>query len=54
LVKLIQHSEYVLEVLLVLGGRQRVAATQKLLGVRRTLTETVEQIDALIGEDADP
>jgi hypothetical protein len=51
LVKLIRHSEYVLHVLLVLGGRQRVAAAERLTGLRDKLAETLHQIDALITED---
>jgi hypothetical protein len=51
LVKLIRHSEYVLHVLLVLGGRQRVAAAERLTGLRDKLAETLHQIDASITED---
>jgi hypothetical protein len=53
LVKLIRNSEYVLEVLLVLGGRKRVAAGQSLLGLRNKLAETIDQFDALISEESE-
>jgi hypothetical protein len=48
LVKLIMHSEYVLQVLLVLGGRQRLAGAERLVGLRDKLAEAIEQFDALI------
>lgn len=51
LVSLIRHSDRVLEALLLLGGRQRIAGEQKLIGVRNKLAEAVRQIDALIGEE---
>ena len=51
LVELIRHSEYVLHILLLLGGRQRVAATARLTGLRDKLAETLQQVDALIAED---
>src|SRR4051812_47320501 len=54
LVKLIRNSEFVLEVLLVLGGRKRTAAAQRLLGLRDTLAEAIEQFDALMSEDSGP
>lgn len=54
LVNLIRHSDHVLEAMLLLGGRQRVAGAQKLIGVRNKLAETVQQIDALIGEEGSP
>ncbi len=54
LVDLVRHSDYVLEVLLVLAGRQQIAGAQKLVSVRNKLAETVEQIDALIGGEAAP
>lgn len=38
------------DVLLVLGGRRRVAAVQKLIGARNKLEDTIEQIDALFGD----
>jgi hypothetical protein len=50
LVDLIRHSDDVLEVLLILAGRQPTVAAQKLVDVRNKLAETVEQIDALMGE----
>lgn len=54
LVKLIKNSEYVLEVLLVLGGRRRVAAGQRLLDLRNKLAETIDQFDAWISEENEP
>jgi hypothetical protein len=54
LVKLIRHSEYVLPVLLILGGRPRFAAVERLFGMRDKLAETIEQFDALIAENAAP
>jgi hypothetical protein len=50
LVDLIRHSDDVLEVLLVLAGRQHIMAAKKLVDVRKTLAETVERIDILIGD----
>jgi hypothetical protein len=50
LVDLIRHSDRVLEVLLVLAGRQHVVATQRLFGMRDTLAEAVELMDTLKGE----
>jgi hypothetical protein len=50
LVDLIRHSDRVLEVLLVLAGRQQIAAAQRLLDVRNKLAETVELVDTLMGE----
>jgi hypothetical protein len=50
LVDLIRHSDRVLEVLLVLAGRQHIAAAQRLLDVRNKLAETVELVDTLMGE----
>jgi hypothetical protein len=51
LVQLIKHSEYVLPVLLVLGRRQRLAAADRLVGLRDRLVEMIAQFDALITED---
>lgn len=48
LVELIRHSDDVLEVLLILAGRQQAVAVQRLVDVRNKLAETVEQIDALM------
>ena len=50
LVDLIRHSDDVLAVLLVMAGRQQVAAGQTVVDVRNKLAEAVEQIDVLIGE----
>ena len=50
LVDLIRHSDDVLAVLLILAGRQQVVAAQKFIDMRNKLVETVEQIDALMGE----
>ena len=50
LVDLMRHSDDVLEVLLILAGRQPIVAAQTLVGARNKLAETVEQIDALLGE----
>ena len=48
LVKLIQHSGPVLQVLLILGGRPEVAVAHKLLDVRNKLSESVAQIDLFL------
>ena len=48
LVDLIRHSDGVLQVLLILAGRQQTVAVQRLVDVRNKLAETVEQIDAVI------
>jgi hypothetical protein len=50
LVDLIRNSDDVLTVLLILAGRQRVVAAQRLVDVRNKLAETVEQVDAILGE----
>jgi hypothetical protein len=50
LVDLIRHSDDVLTVLLILAGRQQVAATQRLIEVRNRLVEMVEEVDAMLGE----
>jgi hypothetical protein len=50
LVDLMRHSDDVLQVLLILAGRQQIVATQKLINARNRLAETVKQIDALMGE----
>ena len=49
LIDLIRHSDYALQVMLILAGRHEVIATQKLAEVRRKLTETIEVIDAVLG-----
>jgi hypothetical protein len=54
LVRLISQSETVLQVLLILGGRQRVAAAERLTGLRDKLAETLQQVDVLIAEDCNP
>jgi hypothetical protein len=43
------HSDDVLQVLLILAGRQQTVASEKLVDARNKLAETVEQIDALMG-----
>ena len=48
LVDLIRHSDDVLEVLLILAGRQKIVAVQKVFEVRNKLAETVNQIDELM------
>ena len=50
LVDLIRHSDDVLAVLLIMAGRERVAAAQTVIDVRNKLAEAVEQIDTLMGE----
>jgi hypothetical protein len=50
LVDLIRHSDDVLEVLLVLAGRQHIAAAQRLVDVRNKLAETVKVVDTLMQE----
>ena len=50
LVELIRHSDEVLEVLLLMAGRQRIAAAKKLVDVRNQLAETIQQVDDLMGE----
>jgi hypothetical protein len=50
LVELIRHSDDVLAVLLILAGRQQVVTAQRLVDVRNKLAETVEQVDAMMGE----
>src|ERR1700688_3129078 len=50
LVDLIRHSDDVLEVLLLLSGRQQIATAKKVVEARNKLAETVRQIDELIDE----
>jgi hypothetical protein len=51
LVDLMRHSDDVLQVLLILAGRQQTVAVQRLVDVRNKLAEMVEYIDILMGED---
>jgi hypothetical protein len=46
-----RHSDDVLQVLLILAGRQQTVAVQRLVDVRNKLAEMVEYIDILMGED---
>jgi hypothetical protein len=50
LVDLIRNSDEVLDVLLLLAGRQQVVAAKKLVDVRNKLAETIQQVDELMGE----
>lgn len=50
LVALIHHSDAVLEVLLLLAGRQQIAATKKLVQLRELLAGALVQIDRLMDE----
>ena len=50
LVDLLPHSDDVLEVLLLLAGRQQIATAKKLVDARNKLAETVRQIDELMEE----
>ena len=50
LIDLMRHSDEVLEVLLVLAGRQQIAAAKKVVDVRNKLAEAVERIDELMGD----
>jgi hypothetical protein len=50
LVDLIRYSDDVLEILLLLAGRQQMAATKKLVAARNKLVETIRQIDELMDE----
>jgi hypothetical protein len=49
LVDLIRHSDDVLEVLLILAGRQQIVAAKKVVDARNRLAETLGQIDELMG-----
>ena len=50
LVDLVRNSDDVMTVLLILAGRQQVLAAQRLIGLRNKMAETVEQVDAILGE----
>src|SRR5712691_8683436 len=50
LVDLIRHSDDVLEVLLILAGRQQIVAAQKLVDLRNKLAKTVVEFDQLMGD----
>jgi hypothetical protein len=51
LVDLMRHSDDVLQVLLILAGRQQTVAVQRLVDLRSKLAEMVEHIDISMGED---
>ena len=51
LVELIRNSDEVLDVLLLMAGRQQIAAAKKLVDVRNKLAETIQQVDELMGEE---
>ena len=51
LVDLMRHSDDVLQVLLILAGRQQTVAVQRLVDLRNKLAEMVEHIDISMGED---
>jgi hypothetical protein len=46
-----RHSDDVLQVLLILDGRQQTVAVQRLVDLRNKLAEMVEHIDISMGED---
>ena len=48
--ELIRNSDEVLNVLLLMAGRQQIAAANKLVDVRNKLAETIQQVDELMGE----
>src|SRR5665213_4184443 len=50
LVELIRHSDEVLDVLLLMAGRQQIAAAKKLVDVRNKLAETIQQVDELMSD----
>jgi hypothetical protein len=52
LVDLMRRSDAVVAVLMMLAGRQQVIAAQRLIDVRNKLLETVEQVDAIMGNNA--
>src|SRR5262249_24774589 len=52
LVDLIRHSDDGLEVLLILAGRQKIVAVQKVFEVGNKLAETVNQIDELMDNES--
>lgn len=51
LVALIRHSDEVLEVLLLLAGRQQITVAKKLLDTRNKLAQILQQIDLLMGQE---
>lgn len=50
LIDLVRSSDEVLEVLLVLAGREQSIATKKLIDARDKIAETLATIDSLINE----
>jgi len=48
LIALARHSDEVLAMLLALTGRQKIAATIKLIDVRNRIAEVLKQIDLLV------
>jgi len=49
LVALIRHSDEVLEVLLLLAGRQQITAARKLVDTRNKVAKILKQLDLLVG-----
>jgi|GEM_PF-262720 len=52
LVDLIRNSDEVLEILLLLAGRQQFTASMKLVDLRNKLAEMLQQVDKLMDETA--
>jgi hypothetical protein len=52
LVALIRHSDEVLEVLLLLAGRQQITVAKKLVDTRNKVAEILKQIDLLMGPES--
>src|SRR3984893_4142712 len=50
LVDLIRHSDQVLEVLLLLAGRQQITAAKKLVDARNRLAEVLQHVDDIVDE----
>jgi hypothetical protein len=52
LVALIRNSDEVLEVLLLLAGRQQITVAKKLVDTRNKLAEILKQMDLLVGRES--
>ena|SRR5665213_2424479 len=50
LVELIRNSDEVLDVILLMAGRQQIVVAKKLIDVRNKLAETIQQVDELMGD----
>ncbi len=53
LVELVRHSDEVLEIFLMLAGREEILTMKKVMDARDNLVQIIELIDALVVSDLD-